>query len=98
MKIELCEQYSWNEGNYYSVITCLFLLGRVIGAVIVIGGLYMILWGKSIDNSPLESTKEVLAPKTEEDHMSETNKSLKIHIQELEAIDANRVNSRVESV
>ena len=77
-----------------------FLLGRVIGAVIVIGGLYMVLWGKSTDDSPSKSTKlEVSAPKTEEDNVNdETNKSAKIQIQELEAIELSRVNSREESV
>ena len=78
-----------------------FLLGRVIGAVIVIGGLYMVLWGKSTDEySPSKSTKlEVSAPKTEEDNVNdETNKSAKIQIQELEAIELSRVNSREESV
>ncbi|XP_034205354.1 WAT1-related protein At2g39510-like isoform X2 [Prunus dulcis] len=37
-------------------------LGRVIGAMVIVIGLYMVLWGKSKDRIPSESEKDYLVP------------------------------------
>ena len=47
------------------------------GAIIIIFGLYMVLWGKSKDKSQSESGEKALAPEIEDDTnaISETTKA-----------------------
>ena len=61
------------------------LLCRVIGAIIIIVGLYMVLWGKSKDQRGSESSEKVLASPsaTTEETMIEMNETVKIPNQEL---------------
>ncbi|EXB65301.1 Auxin-induced protein 5NG4 [Morus notabilis] len=51
-------------------------LGRIIGAIIIIVGLYLVLWGKSKDERQSESSEKVSEPSTDE-NMTEKNETTK---------------------
>ncbi|OAY46046.1 WAT1-related protein At2g39510 [Manihot esculenta] len=72
------------------VLSEIVYLGRVVGAVAIIIGLYLVLWGKSKDQSPITSTNEKEA--LEMDSIEETSN------QESVAIDFNKVRPAHESV
>ncbi|PON91448.1 Plant-drug/metabolite exporter [Trema orientale] len=71
-------------------------LGKVIGAVIIVLGLYMVLWGKSKDYLLSETSEKVLAPTDE--HITAMDENMKISKQELVAIDCTRGRLGKESV
>ncbi|KAI3683759.1 hypothetical protein L1987_84274 [Smallanthus sonchifolius] len=41
-------------------------LGRVLGAVVIVAGLYMVVWGKSKDNEQISPEKQILDKESEE--------------------------------
>ncbi|PON75298.1 Plant-drug/metabolite exporter [Parasponia andersonii] len=67
-------------------------LGRVVGAVIIVAGLYMVLWGKSKDKPPSELSNKVLSPADE--YMTVMNE----RDRELADIDSAREKRGDESV
>lgn len=58
----------------------------MIGAVVIVVGLYLVLWGKSKDNPPPKLIEQVLVP-TIEEHVTTKNGTPKIQNQELVAIE-----------
>ncbi|GMN57268.1 hypothetical protein TIFTF001_026376 [Ficus carica] len=48
-----------------SILAETMYLGMVIGAVLIVVGIYMVLWGKSKDQLPCDSSNQVSAPKDE---------------------------------
>ncbi|XP_062092717.1 WAT1-related protein At2g39510-like [Humulus lupulus] len=72
------------------ILSELMYLGRVIGAVVIIFGLYMVLWGKSKDKPRSKQIEQILAP-TRVEHDLTTNKKsgahTKISNQELVVIE-----------
>ncbi|PON75297.1 Plant-drug/metabolite exporter [Parasponia andersonii] len=71
-------------------------LGKVIGAVIIVVGLYMVLWGKSKEYLPSETCEKVLA--LTDEHITAMDENMKISKQELVAIDCTRGRLGKESV
>ncbi|XP_024021533.1 WAT1-related protein At2g39510 [Morus notabilis] len=74
-------------------------LGRVIGAAVIVAGLYMVLWGKSKDEPTSESIgKRVLA--SENEHMTEMNENISTSKRDLlvVAVDGARGRNTEESV
>ncbi|XP_062087378.1 WAT1-related protein At2g39510-like [Humulus lupulus] len=55
-------------------------LGRVIGAVIIVLGLYMVLWGKTKDHLPSETSEKVST--TIDEHIIVMNENLKVSKQD----------------
>ncbi|PON91449.1 Plant-drug/metabolite exporter [Trema orientale] len=74
------------------ILSEMLYLGRVVGAVIIVIGLYMVLWGKSKDKHPAELSNKVLSPADE--HLTVMNESDR----ELADIDSAREKRGDESV
>lgn len=68
-----------------------WILHRVVGAVIIVVGLYMVLWGKTKDKAPFEPSKVLESP---DEHMTVMNENDK----ELVVIDNGRGKCGDESV
>ncbi|KAJ9175677.1 hypothetical protein P3X46_014210 [Hevea brasiliensis] len=77
------------------VLSEIVYLGRVIGALAIVIGLYLVLWGKSKDQSPLTSTNDKVAATTAE--MDTINESFETSNQEFVAIDVIKVKPTGES-
>ncbi|KAJ9175678.1 hypothetical protein P3X46_014211 [Hevea brasiliensis] len=77
------------------VLSEIVYLGRVIGASAIVIGLYLVLWGKSKDQSPLTSTNDKVAATASE--MDTINESLETSNQEFVAIDVIKVKPTGES-
>ncbi|PON62316.1 Plant-drug/metabolite exporter [Trema orientale] len=60
------------------ILSELMYLGRVIGAVVIVVGLYMVLWGKSKDKPPSEPMEQVSAPRIEEHVITDSETTTKI--------------------
>ncbi|PON91447.1 Plant-drug/metabolite exporter [Trema orientale] len=79
------------------ILSELMYLGRVIGAVVIVVGLYMVLWGKSKDKPPSEPIEKDLAATTDE-QMTAKNETIRTQNQELVAIDGTTGKSGEEFV
>lgn len=69
---------------------------RVIGALAIVIGLYLVLWGKSKDQSPLTCSNDKVAATTSQ--MAIINGSLESSNQESVAIDVTKLKPTHESV
>ncbi|PON49456.1 Plant-drug/metabolite exporter [Parasponia andersonii] len=69
------------------ILSELMYLGRVIGAAVIVVGLYMVLWGKSKDKLPSELIEQVLAPTTDEHKTTENETTKSIHNPEIVSIE-----------
>ncbi|KAL5569136.1 hypothetical protein UlMin_025711 [Ulmus minor] len=78
------------------ILSEIMYLGRVLGAIIIVLGLYMVLWGKSKDQLSSEASNKVIAERDEED-MIEMNENIKMQNQEL-SIDGTKPKPGDESV
>ncbi|PON75296.1 Plant-drug/metabolite exporter [Parasponia andersonii] len=79
------------------ILSELMYLGRVIGAVVIVVGLYMVLWGKSKDKPPSVPIEKDLAATTDE-QMTTKNETTKTQNQELVAIGGTTGKSGEEFV
>ncbi|KAF2296006.1 hypothetical protein GH714_035642 [Hevea brasiliensis] len=77
------------------VLSEIVYLGRVIGALAIVIGLYLVLWGKSKDQSLLTSTNDKVAATAAE--MDTINESFETSNQEFVAIDVIKVKPTGES-
>ncbi|KAG8645079.1 hypothetical protein MANES_10G034600v8 [Manihot esculenta] len=75
------------------VLSEIVYLGRVIGALAIVIGLYLVLWGKSKDQSPLTCSNDKVAATT-----SQMDGSLESSNQESVAIDVTKLRPTHESV
>ncbi|KDP29854.1 hypothetical protein JCGZ_18429 [Jatropha curcas] len=71
------------------VLSEIMYLGRIIGALVIVTGLYLVLWGKSKDKSPLASSNDKEVVTTSE--MGTTGESVGTSNQEFVAIDVTKV-------
>ncbi|KAF2295996.1 hypothetical protein GH714_035641 [Hevea brasiliensis] len=78
------------------VLSEIVYLGRVIGALAIAIGLYLVLWGKSKDQSPLTSTNDKVAATASE--MDTINESFETSNEECVAIDVTKLRPNDESV
>ncbi|KAM3698115.1 hypothetical protein ACJW31_06G164100 [Castanea mollissima] len=66
-------------------------LGSVIGAIVIVAGIYMVLWGKSQDQPGSKSSGEKIAPTAQ--NMATTNERITTSNQEFMAINVTSIKS-----
>lgn len=79
------------------ILSDMIYLGMVIGAVLIVVGLYMVLSGKMKDHLISESSNQVLEPKNEH-YSTVLSENKKISSQEIVAVDGTRGRTGNESV
>ncbi|XP_022134368.1 WAT1-related protein At2g39510-like [Momordica charantia] len=74
------------------ILSEILYLGRIIGAAVIITGLYLVLWGKSKDQTPYNSASEKMVPSDQKmtaitDKPKTTEKELVVDLTRIRTVD-----------